>query len=89
MDVFETHRPKANALGGTTHVFFGEWRADIPMLGSSVGRPLPCKYFLAVWRSASKEVGLAGAIPHDLRRPTARDFARAGVPQHWVMKLCG
>ncbi len=32
---------------------------------------------------------LVGRLVHDLRRTAARNFIRAGVPQHVVMQLCG
>lgn len=41
------------------------------------------------WKRACQRAGVGGRLVHDLRRGSARDLIRAGVPQHVVMKLCG
>ena len=41
------------------------------------------------WRTACKAAGLAGRVPHDLRRSAARNAIRAGVPERVVMDLGG
>jgi integrase len=45
--------------------------------------------FRTAWANACRRAGLAGRIPHDLRRSAARDLRRAGVSEGEIMKLCG
>lgn len=47
------------------------------------------KYFRRSWLSACKKAGLAGRIPHDLRRTAVRNLVRSGVPQSVAMHLTG
>src|SRR5439155_27112364 len=45
--------------------------------------------FRTAWDNACRRAGLAGRVPHDLRRSAARDLRRAGVSEGEIMKLCG
>ncbi len=45
--------------------------------------------YLGSWRSAITKAGLAGKIPHDLRRTAVRNLERACVPRSVAMKLVG
>jgi len=49
----------------------------------------PIGEFRKTWESACQAAGLDGRLVHDLRRSAARDFRRAGVSGHEIMKLCG
>jgi integrase len=41
------------------------------------------------WRTAARQAGAPGAIPHDCRRTAVRNVERAGVPRSVAMKLTG
>ena len=41
------------------------------------------------WRSACRRSGLAGRLPHDLRRSAVRNLERAGVSRSVAMKMTG
>jgi integrase len=41
------------------------------------------------WRTACKQTGLVGYIPHDFRRSAVRRLEQAGVPRSVAMKLVG
>jgi integrase len=47
------------------------------------------KYFREVWATACKASGLAGRIPHDFRRSTARRLRQEGYDTQIAMKLLG
>jgi integrase len=49
----------------------------------------PIKSFRRAWRTACKDAGLLGMIPHDFRRTAVRNLERAGVPRSVAMKLVG
>jgi integrase len=51
------------------------------------GRPI--KSFRRAWRTACRDAGLLGMIPHDFRRTAVRNLERAGVPRSVAMKLIG
>jgi len=51
------------------------------------GRPI--RDFRGAWDKACAKVGLAGLIPHDLRRSAVRNLVRAGVPEQIAMRLTG
>ena len=41
------------------------------------------------WRNACRDAGVAGRIPHDLRRTAVRNLVRSGVSESVAMKLTG
>lgn len=49
----------------------------------------PIGEFRAAWRKATKAAGLAGLLIHDLRRSSARNLVRAGVPDRVAMEVTG
>lgn len=49
----------------------------------------PIRWFIKAWRTACKATGLAGRIPHDLRRSAVRNMVRSGVSEAVAMKLTG
>lgn len=59
----------------------------IPCVFHVEGRPL--RTFYKAWRSACRAAGLAGRIPHDLRRTAVRNLERAGVPRSAAMAMVG
>jgi len=54
------------------------------------GHRRPCLGdFQKVWDKACTGIGLAGRIPHDLRRPGVKHYIDAGVDPHTVMLWSG
>jgi integrase len=51
------------------------------------GRPI--KSLRRAWRTACKDAGLPGLLPHDLRRSAVRNLERAGISRSVAMKLTG
>lgn len=51
-------------------------------------RGKPLKDYRGAWKNACTRAGLAGRIPHDLRRSAARDW-RAFMSEKEIMRLCG
>ncbi len=45
--------------------------------------------FYKRWNRACRLAGVAGKIPHDLRRTAIRNFLRAGVPEKVAMSISG
>lgn len=41
------------------------------------------------WRAACKRAKVPSKLFHDFRRTSARNLIRAGVPEHWAMRLTG
>jgi integrase len=51
------------------------------------GRPIG--NFGKSWKRACKLAGLAGIIPHDMRRSCVRNLSQAGTPRHIAKKISG
>lgn len=49
----------------------------------------PIGDFRKAWASATKKAGLAGIIPHDLRRSAIRSLRRAGIDEKTAMSVSG
>jgi len=41
------------------------------------------------WERACRTAGVAGPVPHDLRRSAVRNLERSGVPRSVAMKMVG
>jgi integrase len=62
-------------------------RPDCPCVFHRDG--VPIKSFRAAFKAACKDAGLAGLLPHDMRRSAIRNFRKAGVSESDGMKLSG
>ncbi len=51
------------------------------------GRPI--RSLARAWRTACKDAGCPGRVPHDFRRTAVRNMERAGVPRKVAMTLVG
>lgn len=49
----------------------------------------PIRSMTKAWRTACRQAGCPGMIPHDLRRTAVRNFVRAAIPEQVAMKLTG
>jgi integrase len=58
-----------------------------PWVFHRAGKPI--KYFRRSWKTACKNAGLPGRIPHDFRRTAVRNLVRAGVPERVAMQMTG
>jgi integrase len=47
------------------------------------------KEFRRSWKTACKQAGLPGKIPHDFRRTAVRNLVRSGVPESIAMQMTG
>jgi integrase len=59
----------------------------IPWVFHRDGRPI--KEFKRSWKTACKDAGLPGRIPHDFRRTAVRNLVRAGIPETVAMQMTG
>jgi integrase len=73
-------------------------RAHTTKLEKSTGQIIPwvfhrrgqrIKSFRRSWRTALKDAGVLGRIPHDFRRTAIRNLERAGVPRSTAMRMVG
>lgn len=84
-------RSRQLPLAGQLAAIIAEQRAarrlDCPTIfhrnGEAIGE------FRAAWDKATKAAGLAGLLVHDLRRSSARNLVRAGVPERVAMEVTG
>ncbi len=79
--VLEAQKEKADALARETGQI-------IPWLFFR-GNGEPIKDLYGAWDRACRIAGIAGLVPHDLRRSAVRNLERAGVPRATAMKLVG
>ena len=49
----------------------------------------PIREFKRSWKTACKNAGLPGRIPHDFRRTAVRNLVRAGIPETVAMMMTG
>lgn len=92
--------PLAGRLWDIIRERLSERRLDCPYVFHRDGRKIGD--FNKAWKTACKKSGLGGmevqedgrkkyvgTIPHDMRRCTARNLSRAGVPEQLAMKITG
>ena len=53
------------------------------------GRGKPVKSLARAWRTACRQAGAPGRVPHDFRRTAVRNLERAGVPRKVAMMIVG
>lgn len=61
--------------------------AIIPHVFHRQGEPI--RWFCDSWRSACRDAGIPGRIPHDFRRTAVRNLVGAGIPERVAMKMTG
>ena len=59
----------------------------IPWVFHRGGKPIMS--FRRSWRTACKDAGQPGRIPHDFRRTAVRNMVRRGIPERVAMQLTG
>ena len=52
-------------------------------------KPHPIVSFTKAWKSACRDAGCPGRIPHDLRRTAIRNLVRSGISERVAMRLSG
>jgi integrase len=62
-------------------------RLDCPYVFHRKGKRIAS--FRKAFKAAAKEAGIAGLVPHDMRRSAVRNFRRAGLSENEGMKLSG
>ena len=60
---------------------------DCPYVFHREGKAI--RSFRRAFKAAAKEAGLAGILPHDMRRSAIRNFRKAGVSESDGMKISG
>jgi integrase len=60
---------------------------DCPYVFHRDGKPI--KSFRRAFKAACKDEGLAGILPHDMRRSAIRNFRKAGISESDGMKISG
>ncbi len=59
----------------------------IPWVFHRNGKPI--RSFRRSWKTACKNAGQPGRIPHDFRRSAVRNMVRRGIPERVAMQLTG
>ncbi len=59
----------------------------IPWVFHRNGRPI--KSIARAWRTACRNAGVPGRVPHDFRRTAVRNLERAGISRSVAMKMTG
>jgi integrase len=81
-------RQKARRRPNCPYIFHGK-RCGRPRFDKA-GNRRPCLgNFRKVWNIACAGIGMAGRIPHDLRRSGIKHYISAGVDPHIVMRWSG
>jgi integrase len=87
--ILERQKARVNALKGKGKIV--PW-VLFRMVANGRGgpkRPEPIASLAKWFKRASKEAGLPGRRPHDLRRSAVRNYVRSGIDTHVAMKLTG
>jgi integrase len=87
--ILEAQKAKADAMKGKRKIV--PW-VFFRMVANGRGgpkRPEPITSLTKWFKRASKEAGLPGRRPHDLRRSAVRQFVRQGIPERVAMRLTG
>ena len=58
-----------------------------PWVFNRAGKPI--REFRRSWKTACRNAGTPGRIPHDLRRTAVRNLVRAGIPERVAMLMTG
>ncbi len=59
----------------------------VPWVFHRDGKPI--RSFRKAWKTACREAGRPGRIPHDFRRTAVRNMVRMGIPERVAMQLTG
>jgi integrase len=79
--------PQAVPIYGDMRAFLEKQPCDSPYLFARGSEQI--RDFRAAWKTACKRAGVSGVLFHDLRRSSARNLRRAGVPESLAMKITG
>jgi integrase len=78
---------KACALGKTPEQYLFTYSDGSPVFRMEQGRPVAT--WRKTWKAVTKAAGVEGLHFHSLRRTSARNNRRLGVPENVIMKLSG